>query len=179
MIPNKLRLLAVAAFLIIVPATGSAQSASQAAQMLQSNPGLLRELRSRIMSSGLTPDQVRARLRAEGYPETLLDAYLPGATGIPDSTISSDDVFLALGELGIADTTDLALLRCGINVDTLTVSDTLPSGLIDTTQNKRRVEEQRRLARQRCIAQEDSLRRGLLTRKIDADSGFVDRKSVV
>ena len=157
------------------PRTALAQNPTpaQAQQMLQNNPALLQQLRQRIMSSGLTPDQVRARLRAEGYPESLLDAYLPGATGTPDSTISSDDVFLALGELGIADTTDLALLRCGVNIDTLTVSDTLPSGLIDTTQNRRRVEERRRLAQQRCMAQEDSLRRGLLTKKIDADSGFV------
>jgi protein involved in polysaccharide export with SLBB domain len=125
------------------------------------------------MSSGLTPDQVRARLRAEGYPENLLDAYLPGATGAPDSTVSSEDVFSAIGQLGIADTTDLQLLRCGINTDTLTVADTLPSGLIDTLQNRRRLEERKRTARQQCLAQEDSLRRGLLTRRIDADSGFV------
>ncbi|HJQ09417.1 MAG TPA: SLBB domain-containing protein [Gemmatimonadaceae bacterium] len=145
---------------------------AQAQQMLQNNPALLQQLRQRIMTSGLTPDQVRARLRAEGYPETLLDAYLPGATGIPDSAVSSEDVFAAISQLGIADTTDIALLRCGINTDTLTVTDTLPSGLIDTTQNRRRLEERRRLARQQCAAQEDSLRRGLLAKKIEADSGF-------
>ena len=37
-------------------------------------PALLQQLRQRILTSGLTPDQVRARLKAEGYPETLLDA---------------------------------------------------------------------------------------------------------
>ena len=47
--------------------------------MLQTNPALFQQLRQKIMTSGLTPDQVRARLRAEGYPENLLDAYLPGA----------------------------------------------------------------------------------------------------
>jgi len=148
-------------------------SPAQAEQMLRNNPALLQQLRQRIMSSGLTPDQVRARLRAEGYPENLLDAYLPGATGVADTTIAEEDVFAAIGQLGIADTTDLALLRCGINADTLTVTDTLPSGIIDTTLNKRRLEERRRTARQLCQAQEDSLRKGLLTKKIDLDSGFV------
>ena len=129
MIPNKLRLLAVAAFLIIVPATGSAQSASQAAQMLQSNPGLLRELRSRIMSSGLTPDQVRARLRAEGYPEDLLDAYLPGGTesGVESTGTTGvapgEDVFNAISALGIVDTVDATTLRCSVeSLDTTLVA---------------------------------------------------------
>src|SRR5688500_7887192 len=74
----KLRLAFLAAFLFIVPSVAEAQSASQAQQLLQANPGLLRDLRSRILACGLPPDQFRARLRAEGYPENLLDAYLPG-----------------------------------------------------------------------------------------------------
>jgi hypothetical protein len=49
----KLRLLTVAAFLFIVPSLGSAQTPEQ----VLSNPAMLRELRARIMSSGLTPDQ--------------------------------------------------------------------------------------------------------------------------
>ncbi|HEY4734043.1 MAG TPA: SLBB domain-containing protein, partial [Gemmatimonadaceae bacterium] len=177
MIVSKLESLLVFAALSLAgaPLSLSAQNPTpaQAQQMLQNNPALLQQLRQRIMSSGLTPDQVRARLRAEGYPETLLDAYLPGATGIADSTATTDDVFSAIGQLGIVDTTDLALLRCGINTDTLVVSDTLPSGLIDTTQNRRRLNDKRRTAVQACAAQEDSLRRGLLTRRLDADSGFV------
>ncbi|MBA3405597.1 MAG: hypothetical protein H0U13_13105, partial [Gemmatimonadaceae bacterium] len=72
--PTRLRSLTVAAMLSIVPACLAAQNPTQAQQMLESNPALLRELRSRILSSGLSPDQVRARLRAEGYPESILDA---------------------------------------------------------------------------------------------------------
>src|SRR4051794_20679634 len=157
--------------LVLSAATTQSQqpTPAQAQQMLQNNPALLQQLRQRIMSSGLTPDQVRARLRAEGYPETLLDAYLPGATGIADSTATTDDVFSAIGQLGIVDTTDLALLRCEINTDPLVVSDTLQSGLIDTPQNRRRLNDKRRTAVQACAAQEDSLRRGLLTRRLDAD----------
>ena len=44
-----------------------------------SNPELVRRLRQELMQSGLTPDQVRDRLRAAGYPESLLDDYLMGA----------------------------------------------------------------------------------------------------
>jgi polysaccharide export outer membrane protein len=168
-------LLIAGTVIVVLPLTARAQNPTpaQAQQMLQNNPALLQQLRQKIMTSGLTPDQVRARLRAEGYPETLLDAYLPGATGAPDSTASTDDIFSAMGQLGIADTTDLQLLRCGVNTDTLTVPDTLPSGLIDSTANRRRMEQRRRAAVQTCMAEEDSLRRGLLGKRPDADSGFV------
>src|ERR1700736_644256 len=110
--------------------------------MLQTNPALVQQLRQRIMSSGLTPDQVRARLRAEGYPENLLDAYLPGTTG--DSASSpTDDVCSAIAQLGIADSSEVQLLRCGVNTDTLVVPDTLPNGLIDSTITKRLLNQKR------------------------------------
>jgi polysaccharide export outer membrane protein len=51
----------------------------QARQALQNQPQLVEQLRRRLLDSGLTPDQVRARLRAAGYPENLLDDYLMGA----------------------------------------------------------------------------------------------------
>ncbi len=51
----------------------------QAKDLLQNQPGLVQQLRQRLEGSGLTPDQVRSRLRAAGYPETTLDQYLAGA----------------------------------------------------------------------------------------------------
>ena len=54
-------------------------SPQQAQDMLRNQPALVEQLRQRISQSGLTPDQVRARLRAAGYPEGLLDDYLKGA----------------------------------------------------------------------------------------------------
>ncbi|HEY1953716.1 MAG TPA: SLBB domain-containing protein [Gemmatimonadaceae bacterium] len=167
-------LLALAGLLALAaPIVAQNPTAAQAQQMLQNNPALLQQLRQRIMTSGLTPDQVRARLRAEGYPENLLDAYLPGSTSIPDSTTSSADVFAAITQLGIADTTEVDLLRCGIEPDSLTVADTLPSGLVDTLANKRRLADRRRELRDRCVAQRDSINKGLIKAKIDVDSGFV------
>ncbi len=47
-------------------------------EQLRRNPELIRE---RIAQSGLTPDQVRAQLRAAGYPENILDAYLEDEVG--------------------------------------------------------------------------------------------------
>jgi protein involved in polysaccharide export with SLBB domain len=175
MTASKLSSLLTVAGLLLFSAPASAQNPTpaQAQQMLQNNPALLQQLRQRVMTSGLTPDQVRARLRAEGYPENLLDAYLPGSTGMPDTTASTEDIFAAITQLGIADTTEVDLLRCGIDTDTLAIIDTLPSGLVDTTQNRRRLQERRNAARAKCLAQQDSLTRGLTKAKIDVDSGFV------
>ncbi len=54
-------------------------SPDQAREMLRNQPGLVEQLRQRMLRSGLTPDQVRSRLRAAGYPDSMLDEYLPGA----------------------------------------------------------------------------------------------------
>ncbi|MES3032841.1 MAG: SLBB domain-containing protein [Gemmatimonadota bacterium] len=126
-------LLAVGVFLFMAGA-GHAQTVSpqQAQQLLQNRPDLLNQLRQRIGGSGLTPDQIRARLRAQGYPDNLLDSYLQGdgrsgtgtsgtsdptsagATGLPGTAgmqggnpmMPTSDVFNALRELGIADSSD-------------------------------------------------------------------------
>ncbi|HWN19946.1 MAG TPA: hypothetical protein VNO19_13610, partial [Gemmatimonadales bacterium] len=55
-----------------LPTTDQARAALQ-------NPEMVRQLRQKLQASGLTPDQVRSRLRAAGYPEALLDDYLMGA----------------------------------------------------------------------------------------------------
>ncbi len=125
-------LLAVGVFLCLA-AVLPAQTVSpqQAQQLLQNRPDLLNQLRQRIGGSGLSPDQIRARLRAQGYPDNLLDSYLQsegrgsgGATTDPmggsaaagaagaagaaagASAMPTSDVFSALRELGIADSSD-------------------------------------------------------------------------
>ncbi|HYW49027.1 MAG TPA: SLBB domain-containing protein, partial [Gemmatimonadaceae bacterium] len=123
-------LLAVGVFLFMAGALGAqAVSPQQAQQLLQSRPDLLNQLRQRIGGSGLSPDQIRARLRAQGYPDNLLDSYLQGAGGAAgaaaapaaaaaaagvtggsgmgrNSVVPTSDVFSALRELGIADSSD-------------------------------------------------------------------------
>ncbi|MGH7579113.1 MAG: SLBB domain-containing protein [Gemmatimonadales bacterium] len=83
--------LLLAAFLTLAPGVAMAQvpvqvrpgqqlpSPDQARDLLQNQPDLVRQLRDRIGESGLTEDQIRARLRAAGYPENFLDQYLTGA----------------------------------------------------------------------------------------------------
>ena len=81
-------------------------SASEAQALLQSDPSLVAKLRDRLAGSGMTPDQVRARLRAEGYPEHMLDAYMTGAPGAGAGQAPSDSVFGAVAALNLpADST--------------------------------------------------------------------------
>ena len=99
--------IAVGAFAQIVtavtPATGLAQvPTTQAAQeMLRTRKDLVAQLQTRFQASGMSRDQLRARLRALGYPETLFDPYLQDV--VPDSIAVStpDDVFRAVTALGL------------------------------------------------------------------------------
>jgi protein involved in polysaccharide export with SLBB domain len=74
-------------------------TASQVQQALQQQPGLGDVLRSRIRESGLTPEQIRARLSASGYPATLLDAYLGAASDVAPTPGSQQ--LAALQALGL------------------------------------------------------------------------------
>lgn len=51
-------------------------TSSQVQQLLQQNPDLVRQ---RIQQSGLSAEQIRAKLQQAGYSPTLLDAFLTGA----------------------------------------------------------------------------------------------------
>lgn len=120
---RHLRSLLVAAFFLSLPVVAKAQvpttkpTPEQARILLQTRPDLVQQLRERMLSSGMSPEQIRARLREEGYPEDLLDAYMPGARG--DSVKPTSTVLRAIQELGIADSTDLAN---GFSTDTLSDS---------------------------------------------------------
>jgi polysaccharide biosynthesis/export protein len=107
------RLLLVAALCFVLPGALAAQARptpDQAAELLRNRPDLVQQLRQRIGTSGLTPDQVRARLRAEGYPENLLDAYLPGSSAGAADSLPDASVLAAVRALGISDSTDFAQL---------------------------------------------------------------------
>jgi polysaccharide biosynthesis/export protein len=77
----------------------------QAQQMLQNNPALIARLQQMMQTSGLTPDQIRDRLKAQGYPESLLDQYLPGGTRGDSLALPGEDVFAAVRSLGLGDST--------------------------------------------------------------------------
>src|SRR5256886_6721186 len=77
-----------------------APTASQVQQALQQQPGLGDVVRNRIAQSGLTPEQVRARLSANGYPSTLLDSYL-GANAPVGAPPPGTQELAALQALGL------------------------------------------------------------------------------
>src|SRR2546426_2869635 len=85
------------------PPPSQAQGALERA--IEQNPGLADVLRQRIQQSGLTPEQVRARLQAGGYPSNLLDAYLsptPLGQGAPTPGVQELTAIQALGLQPIA-----------------------------------------------------------------------------
>src|SRR3954465_10354838 len=93
---------AVAIVLGAASATASAQQLpppDQARRLMATRPDLVAQLRREIGNSGLTPDQIRARLRAAGYPEDLLDSYLGGRTSRGRDSLNlaaTDDVLDAV-----------------------------------------------------------------------------------
>jgi polysaccharide export outer membrane protein len=117
--------LSAAAF-VVVPALASAQlptggqqpTTAQAEAALQ-NPEIVAQVRSRLLNSGLTADQIRARLRAAGYPENMLDEYLPGSTA--PASAPSAAAMDALQRLGLIEAAAQATQR-----------PTLPDSLRDT-----------------------------------------------
>ena len=82
-----------------VQAGGQQPTASQVQQALQQQPGLADMVRSRISQSGLTPEQIRARLQASGYPGTLLDPYLSATA--PSGLVPGSQELAALQALGL------------------------------------------------------------------------------
>lgn len=120
-VPRLVRSLVIAAACLGAGRLAHAQqlpTTDQAKRLLETRPDLIAMLRQEIAKSGLTPDQIRARLRAAGYPDDLLDSYIGarrggGSSSFRDSTsvIPTDDILDAMNALGIADSTDTSDLK--------------------------------------------------------------------
>ena len=74
------------------------QPTPQEAEQLRQNPDLVRE---RLRASGMTAEQIRARLSAAGYDPALLDAYVPGASLPAPNAVLTADQLAALSLLGV------------------------------------------------------------------------------
>lgn len=115
----RLRHIAVGCLLLALAPQLKAQqlpTPDQAQRLLQTRPDLVAQLRQEIAASGLTPDQIRARLRAAGYPENLLDAYVgPSSSGAGRDSLSgvmpSETVLDAVAALGLTDSVSTTELR--------------------------------------------------------------------
>jgi protein involved in polysaccharide export with SLBB domain len=127
----------------LLPVTLAAQlpttrpSPEQARVLLQTRPDLVAQLRQRFVSSGMSREQIHARLRAEGYPEDLLDPYLGDATGTAPQP--SDSVFAAVLALGVADSSDVAQLQAMGASGTTALTDPLgrtTSGITDSIRTR-------------------------------------------
>lgn len=140
----------------------SRPSSEQTRAVLQARPDLILQLRQRLVTSGMTRDQIHARLRAEGYPEDLLDAYLPGSNATPGAP--SNDLYTAIQELGIADSSDVSVLQ-------MLQTDTLPPAIRDSLLRVRDT-----LARpdslRRFVARRNVVRSDVADSLVRSDSGF-------
>src|SRR2546422_3861009 len=118
---SLLPLVLVLGGLLGAPTRGTAQnpqlpSSAQVQQLLQ-NPGLAELLRQRIQQSGLSADQIRSRLRAAGYPDTLLNAYFGSAgpgQGAPTPDLMELSALQALGLPPVAGVGQVAPLDTGM-----------------------------------------------------------------
>lgn len=110
------RLTVVTCFCVSATLVGAQQlpTTEQARRLLVTRPDLVAQLRREIGASGLTPDQIRARLRAAGYPEDILDGVLSPPRGAGDSLATSlptSEMLDAVAALGIVDSIDTSALR--------------------------------------------------------------------
>lgn len=147
----------------VTPPLPAIPTPAQAQAMLQNNPNLIQRLQQMMQQSGMSPDDIRAKLRAQGYPESLLDQYLPGGTR-PDSTfVPGEDVFAAVRALGLMDT--LAVDSLTTFAKTKRVAKTkVDSAFLDTLQ--RALRNDTLLAAVRTLMKSRDLQRA------GSDSGF-------
>ena len=79
--------------------------------MLRARPELAVQLRQRLQTSGLSPAQVRTRLKAAGYPESLLDQVMGAPSTDEASRAGPDSLIGAMRALGVVDSSDATVLR--------------------------------------------------------------------
>ena len=84
---------------------GSATAAQEAASARAGRPVSGQEIAEAIKNSGLSPEQIRSRLRSAGYDPSIADAFLgdsiPGRTGAAASRQNTSAFAAALQALGI------------------------------------------------------------------------------
>jgi protein involved in polysaccharide export with SLBB domain len=109
----------------------------QAQRLLQQRPELGEVVRQRLAESGMTPEQIRARLRAAGYPGGLLDAYLTTDTLVTAFPRPDQAMVEAIGRLGLAswtrqdslllagDSLALKVFQDSLRADSIAREDTL------------------------------------------------------
>ena len=90
------------------PVAAQNPTPDQVKSLLVARPDLAQRVRAWIGNSGLNASQVRSRLVAAGYPETLFDAYFGQVEGAPAPP--SERVLQAVRALGLAGPDDMQAL---------------------------------------------------------------------
>jgi protein involved in polysaccharide export with SLBB domain len=102
-------------------------SPDQVRAVLKSRPELAAQLRDRIATSGLTPDQIRSRLAASGYSANLLDAYLDASTAANAPLAEPSGRMLdAVRALGLASPDEFAITADSVAGEPGDLRDDLP-----------------------------------------------------
>lgn len=101
-------LFAASLLLAARPALAQNPTSDQVKSLLVSRPDLAQRVRDWIGNSGLTASQVRARLVAAGYPETLFDSYFGQVEGLTPPP--SERILQAVRALGLAAPDDVQAL---------------------------------------------------------------------
>ncbi len=118
-----------------LPSLPAGMTPEQAVRMAQQRPEVGRLLQDRLRQSGLTPEEIRTRLRSAGYPSTLLDQFLISDTlGIPTP---GETALQAVSLLGLArfslrdslilrqDTVALRLYQDSVRTDSVIRADSV------------------------------------------------------
>lgn len=109
-----LGLAAIGASLCLATLPASAQQPTpQQMETLRQNPELVRE---RLRQSGLTDEQIRARLAAAGYEASLLDPYLTGTETAAPGGEMTPEMIAALSALGVGEVRPQGLERIPVEV---------------------------------------------------------------
>jgi polysaccharide biosynthesis/export protein len=103
--------LLLAAITVAVPKAVAQQTRPSAAQAqaAMTDPAIRARILQQVRASGMTPDQIRTQLKAQGYPDEVINQVI-GVAGDSTSAVS-DDVFAAVRALGIMDSIALDSLR--------------------------------------------------------------------
>jgi polysaccharide export outer membrane protein len=143
--PPLHRAFLVSAWLIAAPVLLSAQQpptqqlppgvTREQIQQLMKLPNAAQLIRERLQRLGLTPEEIRSRLRAAGYPSSLLDSYLTGDT--TSTALPTSQAVDAMSRLGLArfsrqdslvlkgDTLAYRMLRDSLRADSIVLADSL------------------------------------------------------
>jgi polysaccharide biosynthesis/export protein len=80
------------------------------AQAAMADPAVRARILAQVRASGMTQDQIRARLKTAGYTDEIISQLL-GTAGVDTLAAVSDDVFGAVRTLGVMDSTALDSLQ--------------------------------------------------------------------